>query len=97
MHSRSSEWHNQVDRTQWRELLRPFSSVKKIRVGRELIPELPRSLCSEGGEMPLELLPNLTEFRYDPAPTGSVDDALNQFVSERKAAGQPVGLVSRLW
>jgi hypothetical protein len=95
MHSRSSDWHNQVDRSQWRELLRPFSSVKTIRVEKAFIPVLLRSLCSESGEMPLELLPNLTEFRYNRGITSSasVDSALLRFVNERKAAARPVYLV----
>jgi hypothetical protein len=80
-----------------RELLRPFSSVKTIRVGWAFIPELPRSLCSESGEMTLELLPNLTEFRYNCGITASVDDALTRFVNERKAVSHPVRLVTLPW
>jgi hypothetical protein len=31
-HSRSSQWHNEVDRALWCELLRPFSNVKKLEI-----------------------------------------------------------------
>ena len=32
VHSRSSEEHNDVDRTEWRNLLRSFGNVKTLRV-----------------------------------------------------------------
>jgi hypothetical protein len=90
-HFPSSEWHNNVDRTQWRELLRPFSGVKTIRVESALVRELSRSLLSENGET---LLPKLKEFRYSGGR--SVRDASARFIKERKAVGHPVRLVSRL-
>jgi hypothetical protein len=93
-HNLSSEWHNEVDRAQWRELLRPFSNVNTLHVKEELAVELSRSLCSEDGEMPLELLPNLLELKC--RGTGSGDafsDAFTPFVNERQAAGHPVRVV----
>ncbi|KAF8498670.1 hypothetical protein F5888DRAFT_1690907 [Russula emetica] len=60
VHSRSSEDHNEVDRTEWRKLLRPFRNVKTLRVDHGLADELSR-LQSDGGELPLELLPELQE------------------------------------
>jgi hypothetical protein len=88
-HNISSEWHNEVDRTQWRELLRPFSGVKTIWVGEELAEGFSRSLRSGDGEMPLEILPNLLELQ---CPDG-YDDAFTPFILERRAAGHPVRLV----
>jgi hypothetical protein len=90
-HSLSSEWHNEVDRAQWRELLRLFSNVNTLRVKEELAGELSCSLRSEDGEMPLELLPNLLELEC--FSNGSVGDAFTPFVNERQAAGHPVRVV----
>jgi hypothetical protein len=59
----SSEWHNGIDRTQGRELLRPFN-VRVRYVQNDLIPKIPCSLRSNGGESPLDLLPNLNELVY---------------------------------
>jgi hypothetical protein len=89
-HSRSSEWHNEVDRTQWRQLLRPFSNLKTLHVQNELVGKLARSLQADDGESPLEILPNLKEVRY----SGEDDtrDAFTQFINERRAAGYPVNL-----
>jgi hypothetical protein len=89
-HTLSSEWHNQVDRTQWRELLGSFRNVKTLRVHNGLVRDL--SLCLQlDGEPPLELLPELTELI---CPVGSVDDkTFSAFVHEREVAGQPVKLI----
>ena len=88
-HDRSSEWHNEIDCTQWRQLLRPFSNLKTLHVQNELLGKLARSLEADDGELPLELLPNLKEVGY------SGDDArkaLAPFIDERQAAGHPVNL-----
>jgi hypothetical protein len=93
-HHQSSEWHNQVDRTQWRELLRPFTNVKAFHLDDKLVEGLSRSLCSEDGEMILEVLPNLEELTYS---GGDVGDAFTPFINERQAAGHAVRLESRPW
>ena len=64
VHSRSSEEHNEVNRTEWRKLLRSFSNVKTLRVDDGLVKELSRCLRPEDGELPLELLPKLQELAY---------------------------------
>ena len=60
-HDRSSEEHNEVDRTEWRNLLRPFSNVKALDIDYGLLKELSRCLRLEDGEHPLDLLPELQE------------------------------------
>jgi hypothetical protein len=89
-HNQSSEWHNDVDRSQWRELLRPFTNTKTIRVPDGLVGKIFRSLPSDDGEPPLELLPNLEEVEY----SGGSDarDAFTTFLNERQVAGHPVNL-----
>src|SRR6266851_4576418 len=89
-HTLSSEWHNQVDRAQWRELLGSFRNVKTLRVHNGLVSDLSRSLQLDG-EPPPELLPELTELV---CPAGSVDDKIfSAFIDEREVAGQPVKLI----
>ena len=44
-HTLSSEWHNQVHPTQWRELLRSFRNVETLRVHDGLVGELSRCLA----------------------------------------------------
>jgi hypothetical protein len=83
-------WGCDVNRTQWRGLLRPFSNVKVLGVlTDDRSYGLGHSLRTEDGEQPLELLPNLEEVMY----SGSDDEnAFTPFINEREAMGHPVHL-----
>jgi hypothetical protein len=89
-HDQSSEWHSNVDRGQWRELLRPFTNAKTVCVQDDLVSKISRSLPSEDGEPPLELLPNLEEVGYSGASDAL--DAFATFLNERQGSGHPVRL-----
>ena len=90
-HSRSPEEHNEVDRSEWRKLLRSFSNVKTLRVGDGLVKEVSRILRPEDGELPLDLLPELQSLTY--SGIGDTDDAFTPFIDARQIAGRPVTLV----
>ena len=82
----SDELHNDVDRIQWRTLLRSFGYVKTLRVKDWVVEELSRCLQLEDGELPLELLPELQELTY--FGSCDTDDA-------RQNAGRPVRISSK--
>ena len=91
VHSESFEEHNEVDRNEWRKLLRPFSNVKALRIHMGLVKVLSRCLELEDGELPLELFPELQEITiYGSGDTGN---ALTSFINSRRNAGRPVILV----
>jgi hypothetical protein len=90
-HNQSSEWHNDISQTQWRELLRPFSNAKTLRVQDELIDQISRSLQSNDGELPLGLLANLKGVEYS-GRSHAQGSAFTAFLNERHVAGQPVSL-----
>jgi hypothetical protein len=90
-HFRSSQEQNEVDRTEWRKLLRSFSNVKYLRIGCELVGELSRCLRLEDGEDPLELLPELQQVTF--SGSSNADDAFTSFVDARQNAGRPVTLI----
>jgi hypothetical protein len=92
-HSRSSEEHNEVDRTEWRKFLQSFSNVKTLQIDKGLVGELSRCLELEDGELPLELLPELQELTY--SGSGDTGDAFTSFVDARQNAGRPVTLDRR--
>ena len=91
VHGQSPEERNNVDRVEWRKLLRSFSNVKTLRVDDALVKELSRCLRWEDGELPLELLAELQELTY----IGSRDtgDVFASFIDARQNAGRPVILV----
>ena len=91
VHSLSSEQHNEVDLSQWRKLLRSFSKVKTLRVDDGLVNEVSRSLRSDDGEVPLELLPELQSLTY--SGIGDTGDAFKPFINACQNAGRPVTLV----
>jgi hypothetical protein len=91
VHSRSSEEHNEVDRAEWRKLLRSFSNVKTLHVRSELVGELSRCLQLDPGERPLELLPELQELKY--LGSDDANDAFTSFIDARQNAGRPVTLI----
>ena len=91
VHGRSSEEHNEVDRTEWRKFLRPFRNVKTLQIYNGLVEDLSDSLQLEGGELPLDLLPELQELRY--SGSGDTGDGFTSFIDARQNAGRPVTLV----
>jgi hypothetical protein len=92
-HSRSSEEHNEADRTEWRKLLGSFNNVETLWIDKGLVGELSRCLQLEDGELPLELLPELQELTY----TGSSEDSdpFSLFTDARQNAGRPLALDRR--
>ena len=93
VHSRSSEEHNEVDRTEWRKLLRPFRNVKTLWIDNGLIEDLSRCLQLEDGELPSEILPELQRLTY--SGRGKTSDAFTSFIEARRNAGRPVTLTRR--
>ena len=92
----SSEEHNEVDRTLWREVLMPFSSVKALHIDDRLIRDLSSALQPEDGESLVELLlllPQLNEIIHSDR---SSDDAFTSFIQSRQMAGCPVTLTHSL-
>jgi hypothetical protein len=83
---------NEINRTQWRELLRLFNNVKVLHLTRDAVWGVSCSLCSENGGLPLELLPDLEELTY---LGNDIGDAFVPFINERQAVGHPVRLISR--
>ena len=92
-HSLSSEEHNEVDRSEWRKLLRSFSKVKTLRVSDGLVGGVSRSLQLEDGEDPLELLPELQSLIYSGIGDSDPGDAFTSFIDARQNSGHPVTVV----
>ena len=87
-----SEWDNQADRTQWRELFRTFRNVKTLLLEEEFVGQVSRALQSSAGEPPTELLPKLQKISY--YPTDASCDAFAQFAEARQKAGRPISVIN---
>jgi hypothetical protein len=88
---RSSEEHNEVNRTEWRKLFRPFGNVKSLWIENGFVSDLSRCLELEDGELPLELLPELQVLRY--YGNDDTGDAFASFIDARRNSARPVTLV----
>jgi hypothetical protein len=91
VHSLSSEEHDEVERTEWRKLLRPFSNVKTLQIQKGLVKDLSLCLQLEDGELPLELLPELQELTY--YGSRGHRSAFTSFIDARRNANRPVTAV----
>ena len=91
VHSRSSEEHKEVDRTEWRKLFRSFTNVRTLRIDEGLVKELSHCLQLLDGEHPLEVLPELQELTY--SESGNANDAFTSFIDARRNADRPVTLI----
>jgi hypothetical protein len=84
-----SEWNDEADPTQWRELFRAFGGLKALYMDHGLVGQLSRFLQPDEGESPTDLLPELREIWY--STTDDSDDAIfAEFVYARQNAGRPV-------
>jgi hypothetical protein len=95
VHSQSSEEHNDVDRIEWRNLLRSFSNVKTLNIEEGLVEELSHCLRLEDGELPLDLLPELQELIYFGSRDTGDSDPFTSFIEVRENVGRLVTLVRR--
>jgi hypothetical protein len=85
-----SEEHHEVDRTNWHEFLMSFGNVQTLVVDASLVKELSQSLRPDDGELPVDLLPELKEFKC--SATSNADGVFTSFVNARQNAGRPVAL-----
>ena len=80
-----------LDSTVWRELLLPFTGVKKLHIGLSLTLALSQALESIPGELVLELLPELRDLEVQ-LEIDHAKKAFSTFVEIREFLGRPVRL-----
>ena len=90
VHIQSSKDHNEVDRIEWRKLLRSFDNVKTLHIATGLVEELSRYLQLEARDLPSELLPEPQELTY--FRNSNAGDVFTLFIDARQNAGRPVTL-----
>jgi hypothetical protein len=87
----SSETTSEADRTQWREFLGLFGSVKTLRINNDFPEQLSHSLQVRYGQPPLELLPELKQLEYSAKRV--FINPFAAFADARRTAGRPVTMV----
>ena len=89
---KKKDWQGEVEVIQWRELLHPFTAVKKLTLKSEDLVRLVTPALQElaGGEA-TEVLPALQNLFLDTERrSGPVKEAMEQFITARQLCGHPV-------
>ena len=82
-------WEDSAEQTDWLELLRPFTAVKRLHGSRRLAGHISLALDGVSGEMITEVLPALTSISLEDRSARSVQE----FLAARQISGHPVAFV----
>ena len=86
-------WYDDIEGSQWIELLRPFTAVKTLNISRDFTPCFVPTLQELVGERATEVLPALETFFLEETPSsGPVQEAIEKFVAARQLAGHPIAV-----
>ena len=81
-----------VESSQWLELLHPFTAVKHLYVHPTLMPSIVPALQELVGERATEVLPMLQALFLGKFPSKPVQQAIEMFVAARNFAGHPIAV-----
>ena len=82
-------WKDSMDDTDWLELLRPFTAVKRLHGSERLARNIALALDGVCGDMITEVLPALTSLSLEDLLVRSVE----RFLDARQISGHPVTFV----
>src|SRR6266702_1091356 len=85
-------WQDDMDDTDWLEILRPFTAVEMLRGSEQLAGHIALALDNVSGEMVTEVLPALNALELDDQMVRSVE----QFIAVRRFSGHPVTFIDVL-
>jgi hypothetical protein len=90
------EWQDDMEDSQWLELLPPFTSVKDLDLSEASVPFVAPALQELSGERVTEVLPALQNlFLTGSQPSGPVKQAIGKFIATRQLFGYPVTVYHR--
>jgi hypothetical protein len=80
-----------IESSQWLELLHPFTGMKGLYISREFAPRIVPALQELTGERVTEMLPTLqTLFLEEQLLSASVQEGIGKFVTARQLSSHPV-------
>jgi hypothetical protein len=85
-----TRWQDDIEDSQWLEVLHPFTAVKDLHVSREFLPRIAPALQELAGQV-LPSLQNL--FLDDLHQSGPAQGAIEKFVAARQVAGHPIAVL----
>lgn len=86
-------WQDEIKKSQWLELLHPFTAVKNLYVSREFAPRIAPSLQELVGGRATEALPALQKlFLEEIHLSRPVKKAIGKFVAARRLSDHPIAV-----
>jgi hypothetical protein len=86
-------WQDDIESSQWLELLHPFTAVKGLHISLGFVQRIASSLQELTRERVTEVLPTLQSiFLEKTLPSGPVQEAIGRFVAARRLASHPVAV-----
>ena len=83
-------WPYYMDNTQWLELLRPFTALKDLYLGKKPAQHIMPVLKESAREGTAEYLPALQNIFIGDFRPGPTQDAIMEFVMARRLSGHPI-------
>ncbi len=84
-------WEDDIDFTEWLELLLPFTAVKNLYLSKQFAPRIAPALQELTGDRTTEVLPSLQNiFLEGFLPSEPVQEGIRQFISARQLINRPV-------
>jgi hypothetical protein len=86
-------WPEDMENSQWLELLHPFTAVRDLYLSHKLAPRIAPALQELSGERTKEVLPALQNiFLQGPNIAGHVQEAIGQFAAARRHSGHTMAV-----
>ena len=86
-------WQDDIENSQWLELLHPFTAVKSLHLCKEFAPRFTPSLQELIGERTTEVLPALQSLSLEELhPSGPFEDPIGKFVAARQLFNLPIAV-----
>ena len=86
-------WQDDIESSQWLELLHPFTAVKDLHISLGFVQRIASSLQELAQEGVTEVLPTLQSiFLEKILPSGPVQEAIGRFVAARQLVSHPVAV-----
>ena len=85
------DWKDDIEDTEWLDLLHPFTVVKNLYLSREFAPRIAPALQKLTGERTTEVFPALQNlFLEGFQPSEPVQQSIARFISARQLINQPI-------
>ena len=88
------DWKDDIEDSEWLDLLHPFSAVKNLYLSRQFAPRIAPALQELTGERTTEVFPALQNLLLEGfQPSEPVQEGIARFISARQLTNQPVVII----